>query len=88
MRARSSSSERAYAPRRSAKLPPSEKPTKVSSWRVFALQASDCAYDLREPARVEQAAVQMLRLTMISQVESDYLKASQEEMLRKRHDVR
>ena len=56
--------------------------------RVFALQASDRAYDLREPARVEQAAVQMLRLTMVSQVESDYLKASQEKMLCKRHDVR
>jgi hypothetical protein len=30
----------------------------------------------------------MLRLTMISQVESDDLKPSQEKMLCKRHDVR
>lgn len=56
--------------------------------RVFALQASDRAYDLREPARVEQVAVQMLRLAMIPKVESEYLKPSQEKMLCKRHDVR
>jgi hypothetical protein len=55
---------------------------------VSGLKASHRTHDLCEPARVEQAHIEMLRFAVIAQIEPDDVEVPLEKMLSERHDVR
>src|SRR5262245_34637558 len=56
--------------------------------RAFALQGTHCANELSQAARVKQTDVEVVRVSVVAQIEPDDLEAPSEQILSKRHDVR
>ena len=73
---------------RSMKFPPSENPASRSGLPgKQLLQRAQRADDIRQPARVEQFAIEMVSFAVIAQIETHDVEAAIKKQLRQRQNV-